>query len=162
MTYIKTATLHLRPRMPVIARLCLLAALAFAATTGAQTMPQKLPAISLGVGIYLINAEVAQTPDQRAIGLMNRPTMGVSDGMLFAFEAGATQCFWMKNTMLPLSIAFIGDDGAIVNIIEMKPQSLESHCSTKPVRFALEMNQGWFAKRGIKAGSKLTGQPWPK
>lgn len=162
MTYIKTATLHLRPRMPVIARLCLLAALAFAATTGAQTMPQKLPAISLGVGIYLINAEVAQTPDQRAIGLMNRPTMGVSDGMLFAFEAGATQCFWMKNTLLPLSIAFIGDDGAIVNIIEMKPQSLESHCSTKPVRFALEMNQGWFAKRGIKAGSKLTGQPWPK
>ena len=148
--------------MPVIARLCLLAALAFAATTGAQTMPQKLPAISLGVGIYLINAEVAQTPDQRAIGLMNRPTMGVSDGMLFAFEAGATQCFWMKNTLLPLSIAFIGDDGAIVNIIEMKPQSLESHCSTKPVRFALEMNQGWFAKRGIKAGSKLTGQPWPK
>ena len=162
MTYIKTATLHLRPRMPVIARLCLLAALAFAATTGAQTMPQKLPAISLGVGIYLINAEVAQTPDQRAIGLMNRPTMGVSDGMLFAFEAGATQCFWMKNTLLPLSIAFSGDDGAIVNIIEMKPQSLESHCSTKPVRFALEMNQGWFAKRGIKAGSKLTGQPWPK
>ncbi len=162
MTYIKTATLHLRPRMPVIARLCLLAALAFAATTGAQTMPQKLPAISLGVGIYLINAEVAQTPDQRAIGLMNRPTMGVSDGMLFAFEAGATQCFWMKNTLLPLSIAFIDDDGAIVNIIEMKPQSLESHCSTKPVRFALEMNQGWFAKRGIKAGSKLTGQPWPK
>jgi uncharacterized membrane protein (UPF0127 family) len=125
-------------------------------------MPQKLPAITLGVGIYLINAEVAQTPDQRAIGLMNRPTMGVSDGMLFAFEAGATQCFWMKNTLLPLSIAFIGDDGAIVNIIEMKPQSLESHCSTKPVRFALEMNQGWFAKRGIKAGSKLTGQPWPK
>ncbi len=162
MTYIKTATLHHPSRMPVIARLCLLAALAFATTTGAQTMPQKLPAISLGVGIYLINAEVAQTPDQRAIGLMNRPTMGVSDGMLFAFEAGATQCFWMKNTLLPLSIAFIGDDGAIVNIIEMKPQSLESHCSTKPVRFALEMNQGWFAKRGIKAGSKLTGQPWPK
>ncbi len=162
MTYIKTATLHHRFRMPVIARFFLLAALAFAATTGAQTMPQKLPAITLGVGIYLINAEVAQTPDQRAIGLMNRPTMGVSDGMLFAFEAGATQCFWMKNTLLPLSIAFIGDDGAIVNIIEMKPQSLESHCSTKPVRFALEMNQGWFAKRGIKAGSKLTGQPWPK
>lgn len=148
--------------MPVIARFFLLAALAFAATTGAQTTPQKLPAITLGVGIYLINAEVAQTPDQRAIGLMNRPTMGVSDGMLFAFEAGATQCFWMKNTLLPLAIAFIGDDGAIVNIIEMKPQSLESHCSTKPVRFALEMNQGWFAKRGIKAGSKLTGQPWPK
>ena len=162
MTYIKTATLHHQSRTPVIARLCLLATLAFVATTGAQTMPQKLPAISLGVGIYLINAEVAQTPDQRAIGLMNRPTMGVSDGMLFAFEAGATQCFWMKNTLLPLSIAFIDDDGAIVNIIEMKPQSLESHCSTKPVRFALEMNQGWFAKRGIKAGSKLTGQPWPK
>ncbi len=148
--------------MPSLARLCLFAALTFAGTSSAQTMPQKLPAITLGVSIYLINAEVAQTPDQRAIGLMNRPAMGVSDGMLFAFEEGATQCFWMKNTLLPLSIAFIGDDGAIVNIADMKPQSLESHCSTKPVRFALEMNQGWFAKRGIKAGSKLTGQPWPK
>jgi len=162
MTYIKTAIHQHRFRMPGLARLCLLAALTFAGTTSAQTMPQKLPAISLGVGIYLINAEVAQTPDQRAIGLMNRPAMGASDGMLFAFEEGATQCFWMKNTMLPLSIAFIGDDGTIVNIADMKPQALESHCSTKPVRFALEMNQGWFAKRGIKAGSKLTGQPWPK
>lgn len=160
MTYIKTATLHLRPRMPVIARLCLLAALAFAATTGAQTMPQKLPAISLGVGIYLINAEVAQTPDQRAIGLMNRPTMGVSDGMLFAFEAGATQCFWMKNTLLPLSAAFVADDGTIVNLVDMKPQTTDAHCSTQPVRYVLEMNQGWFDKKGIKAGFHLSGQPF--
>jgi uncharacterized membrane protein (UPF0127 family) len=93
---------------------------------------------------------------------MNRPTMGTSDGMLFVFEEASEQCFWMKNTLLPLSIAFIADDGSIVNIADMKPQALASHCSAKPVRYALEMNQGWFAKRGIKAGTKLRGQPWPQ
>ncbi|MDC8770897.1 DUF192 domain-containing protein [Roseateles albus] len=126
----------------------------------AQDRPQSLPAIKLGAGMHVISAEVAQSPEQRAIGLMNRPSMGANEGMLFVFEEANPQCFWMKNTLLPLSIAFIADDGSVVNIAEMKPQSLDSHCSTKPVRYALEMNQGWFAKRGIKAGSKLTGRPW--
>ena len=66
----------------------------------------------------------------------------------------------MRNTLIPLSIAFIGDDGSVVNIDDMKPQTLDSHCSAKPVRFVLEMNEGWFAKRGIKAGSKLRGGPF--
>jgi len=105
-------------------------------------------------------AEVAQTDDQRANGLMFRTTMAANEGMLFAFEDVGQQCFWMKNTLLPLSIAFIADDGTIVNIADMKPQALDSHCSAKPVRFALEMNQGWFAKRGIKAGAKLRGAPF--
>jgi uncharacterized membrane protein (UPF0127 family) len=126
----------------------------------AQDRPQSLPAIKLGAGMHVISAEVAQSPEQRATGLMNRPSMGANEGMLFVFEEANPQCFWMKNTLLPLSIAFIADDGTVVNIAEMKPQALESHCSTKPVRYALEMNQGWFAKRGIKAGAKLTGRPW--
>ncbi len=82
--------------------------------------------------------------------------------MLFVFESPQVQCFWMKNTLLPLSIAFIGDDGAIVNITDMKPLDERSHCSQKPVRYVLEMNQGWFAKKGIKAGSKLSGAPWQR
>ena len=82
--------------------------------------------------------------------------------MLFAFEQPGKQCFWMKNTLLPLSVAFVADDGTIVNLDDMKPLTLDGHCSTKDVRFVLEMNQGWFAKRGIKAGEKLQGQPFAK
>ena len=67
---------------------------------------------------------------------------------------------WMKNTLLPLSIAFIADDGTVVNIRDMQPQALDSHCSDKPVRYVLEMNQGWFAKRGVKPGFKLGGAPF--
>jgi len=140
-----------------------LAALALALACGAsaaQDRPQKLPALRLNAGIHNIDAEVARTPEQRAIGLMNRPAMEPNAGMLFVFEQPATQCFWMKNTLLPLSIAFVADDGSIVNIDDMKPQTLDSHCSTKAVRFVLEMNQGWFAKRGIKPGAKLKGEPF--
>jgi len=103
---------------------------------------------------------VARTPDQHEIGLMFRTAMGASEGMLFIFERAGQQCFWMKNTLIPLAVAFVADDGSIVNLDEMKPQTLNSHCSTKPVRFVLEMNMGWFAKRGIKEGSKLTGEPF--
>lgn len=128
--------------------------------TLAQDKPQSLPSITLGAGMHVIRAEVAQSPEQRAIGLMNRSVMGANEGMLFVFEEANPQCFWMKNTLLPLSIAFVADDGTVVNIAEMKPHALDSHCSTKPVRYALEMNQGWFAKRGIKPGHKLSGRPW--
>jgi len=141
----------------------ILAALPLAAAAlvcAAQDGPQRLAAIRLNAGIHNIQAEVARNPEERATGLMFRQTMGTNEGMLFAFEEPATQCFWMKNTLLPLSAAFIGDDGTIVNIEDMAPRSLDSHCSTKPVRFVLEMNQGWFAKRGIKPGSKLQGAPF--
>jgi uncharacterized membrane protein (UPF0127 family) len=137
-----------------------LAALAATFAVVAQEGPQQLPAIRLSAGIHVIQAEVAQTDTQRMIGLMNRPQMATNTGMLFVFEQPATQCFWMKNTLLPLSIAFVADDGTVVNIDDMKPQTLDSHCSTKAVRFVLEMNQGWFAKRGIKAGAKLKGEPF--
>ena len=91
---------------------------------------------------------------------MFRRVMAQHEGMLFVFDEPSPQCFWMKNTLLPLAIAFLADDGTVVNIDDMQPQTLESHCSTKPVRYVLEMNQGWFAKRGIKAGSKIGGAPF--
>jgi hypothetical protein len=139
----------------------LIAALVLLATTAfAQDRPQSLPVIQLTAGFHVIRAEVAQRMNERSIGLMHRRTMGTNDGMLFVFEQPEPQCFWMKNTLLPLSIAFLGDDGRIVNIADMQPQSLDSHCSARPVRFALEMNQGWFAKRGLKAGSRITGGPF--
>ena len=126
----------------------------------AQTAAQKLPSIRLNAGIHNIQAEVAQTPDQRATGLMFRKEMGANEGMLFVFEEPAVQCFWMRNTLIPLSAAFVGDDGSVANIADMKPLSEQSHCSNKPVRFVLEMNQGWFAKRGIGPGAVLSGPPF--
>jgi uncharacterized protein len=125
----------------------------------AQTGPQSLPKVRLNAGIHNIDAELAQTPEEREIGLMFRPALATNAGMLFVFEQPDKQCFWMKNTLIPLDVAFIGDGGAIVNIDQMKAQTLDSHCSAKPVRFVLEMNDGWFAKRGIKAGQKLKGLP---
>ena len=137
-----------------------IAMLCFAGIASAQDGPQKLAQVRLNAGIHNINAEVASTPQQREIGLMFRSAMPASDGMLFVFEQPGKQCFWMRNTLIPLSVAFIGDDGSVVNIDDMKPQTDDSHCSAKPVRFVLEMNEGWFAKRGIKAGSRLRGGPF--
>jgi uncharacterized protein len=137
-------------------------AVLLSAAAQAQDAPQKLDTVQLRAGMHLIQAQLARTPEQRSIGLMFRQTMAANEGMLFAFEAPAQQCFWMKNTLLPLSAAFVADDGSIVNIEDMKPQTLDSHCSSKPVRFVLEMNQGWFAKRGLKAGSKLQGAPFTR
>jgi uncharacterized membrane protein (UPF0127 family) len=123
-----------------------------------QEAPQRLPVTRLTAGMHLITAEVAGSPEERAIGLMHRPSMPANHGMLFVFEQPGVHCFWMKNTLLPLSIAFLADDGSIVNIADMPPRSEASHCPTKPVRLALEMNQGWFAKRGLKAGSRIGGE----
>jgi len=130
----------------------------FCSLAWAQGSPQlQLPRIQLQAGMHQIQAQVAANPDQRSIGLMHRAEMPQSEGMLFAFEHASQQCFWMKNTILPLTAAFIADDGTIVNLADMKPQTTDAHCSEQPVRWVLEMNQGWFAKRGIKAGFKLQG-----
>ena len=127
----------------------------------AQNLPQmNLPRIQLSAGMHLIDTQLATTDQQRATGLMFRKEMPQTEGMLFVFEQASQQCFWMKNTLLPLSAAFVADDGTIVNLVEMKPQTTDSHCSTQPVRFVLEMNQGWFQKKGIKAGFKLGGAPF--
>ena len=125
-----------------------------------QTPQMDLPRVKLTAGMYLVDTQVAATPQQRATGLMFRRQMPPSEGMLFVFEQAGEQCFWMKNTLLPLTAAFVADDGTIVNLADMKPQTTDSHCSEKPVRFVLEMNRGWFAQKGIKAGFKLSGPPF--
>jgi uncharacterized protein len=153
MIYIKTTRFFASLLVATSVLLCALPA-------RAQSSPQKLPVISLSAGMHVIQAMRAQTPEERGIGLMFRKEMGNNEGMLFVFEQASTQCFWMKNTLLPLSAAFVRDDGSIVNIEDMKPQSLESHCSKEPVRYVLEMHQGWFAKKGLKPGSKLGGKPF--
>lgn len=128
-----------------------------------QETPQlQLPRVTLAAGMHLIQAQVAATPQERAVGLMHRKDMPSNEGMLFAFEQASEQCFWMKNTLLPLTAAFVADDGTIVNLADMQPQTLTSHCSAKPVRFVLEMNKGWFDKRGLKAGAKLSGPPFAR
>jgi len=131
---------------------------AFAQDAAGQ--PQRLQAITLNAGMHNIRAELALTPEQQQKGLMHRRDLGTHEGMLFVFDRATPQCFWMKNTPTPLTIAFVADDGSIVNLADMKPFDESSHCSAKPVRFVLEMNQGWFAKRGIQAGFKISGAPF--
>jgi uncharacterized membrane protein (UPF0127 family) len=129
--------------------LVIAALLAAAASASAQTQAQApLPRVELQAGIHLISAEVAADDRSRARGLMFRERLGPSEGMLFVFESPGSQCFWMRNTKVPLSIAFLADDGSIVNVARMQPMSEDSHCSARPVRYALEMTQGWFEKRG--------------
>lgn len=139
----------------------LIALLIGCGAASAQNTPQtQLQRTRLSVGIHQIDAQLAVTSEQREIGLMFRTDMPQHEGMLFVFEDPSRLCFWMKNTVLPLTAAFIADDGTIVNLENMKPQTTESHCSAKPVRFVLEMNQGWFAKKGVKPGSKISGRPF--
>jgi uncharacterized protein len=133
----------------------------FSIAAGSWSQAQlELPRVKLSAGLHLIDAQVAATPVQREIGLMHRTEMPMQEGMLFVFEQASVQCFWMKNTLIPLTAAFLADDGTIVNLANMKPQTTDAHCSKKPVRFVLEMNQGWFAKKGIREGNKLTGSPF--
>lgn len=129
----------------------------------AQGVPQtQLSRTTLNAGMHLLQVQLAQDFEQRQTGLMWRKEMPQNEGMLFIFEQAGVQCFWMRNTLLPLTAAFVADDGTIVNLADMKPLNDSSHCSHKPVRFVLEMNQGWFAKRNIQAGFKLTGPVFTK
>jgi uncharacterized protein len=155
-----------RPAVSAWAGALLLALSAFLTPSFAQAPEGKpqldLPRTALVAGMHRIDAQVAATPIQRQIGLMHRTSMPAHEGMLFVFEQPGTQCFWMRNTLIPLTAAFVADDGRIVNLADMQPMSEQSHCSTEPVRFVLEMNQGWFAKRNIRAGYLLAGPPFQK
>ena len=117
----------------------------------------ELPTTTLNAGIHLIQAEVAGTPATRSQGLMRRKAMAQGAGMLFLFDESAAHCMWMKNTLIPLSVAFIDERGQIVNIADMQPLDETSRCASRPARFALEMNKGWFKKRGIVAGARIQG-----
>ena len=123
---------------------------------------QQLPVVQLNAGMHLIRAEVAADYASRMTGLMHRSSMPSNAGMLFIFDDDQRQCMWMKNTLIPLSVAFIDESGAIINVEEMAPQTEDSHCATRPSRYALEMNKGWFAARGLKPGSRIGGIPGVK
>lgn len=136
----------------------MLATLAFAAGAAhAQQAQPPLPTVQLNAGMHLIHAEVAADFTTRAQGLMYRESLGPNAGMLFIFEQPAIHCMWMKNTLIPLSVAFIDANGVILNIADMQPQSEQSHCAAKPALLALEMTRGWFAQHGIKPGARLGG-----
>jgi uncharacterized membrane protein (UPF0127 family) len=141
--------------MRAIAALFLLAGSAMA---GAQAPP----VIKLQAGMHLIQAEVAADFGSRAQGLMYRSAMASNAGMLFIFDEASAQCMWMKNTLIPLSVAFIDERASVINIEDMAPQTEDSHCARRPARYALEMNRGWFAARGIKPGSRIGGIPGTK
>lgn len=118
---------------------------------------QSLRTVELGIGMYRIQAEVADTEQSRETGLMHRKSLAPNAGMLFVFDEAQAYCFWMKNTLVPLSVAFIDNTGTVVNIEDMKPLSEASHCAARPVVYALEMNQGWFKSKGVKAGHRFVG-----
>lgn len=132
-------------------------AIAAVACAGVPAARAELPMVELGAGMYRIEAELAHTDPTRQLGLMNRKAMPLQHGMVFVFAQEARHCMWMKNTLMPLSVAFMDRDGRILNVAEMQPQTEDSHCATAPARFALEMNAGWFASRGIGAGTVIRG-----
>ena len=143
---------------PRLKTLLLAALLAGPGAGGAQT--PALPTVQLSAGIHLITAEVAASDPSRARGLMFRQGLPANHGMLFIFARKEVHCMWMRNTLIPLSVAFIEDDGTIVNIEDMQPHDERTrHCASRPVRFALEMAQGWFDSKGVKPGAKLGRLP---
>jgi uncharacterized membrane protein (UPF0127 family) len=147
--------------MRKVRRALLLLALLPVLALAQRALPPQ-PTIKLTAGIHLITAEVAADRATMARGLMFRERLAPNHGMVFLYAEGSTLCMWMRNTLIPLSVAFIDDDGTIVNIEDMEPQTDASHCSRRPVRFALEMERGWFDQRGLKAGSKIGGLPRPR
>jgi len=120
------------------------------------TMAQQ-PTLDLSAGVYRIEAEVANTWASRAKGLMYRRQLPASRGMLFVFPEAAQHCMWMRNTHIPLSVAFVDETGVVINIAEMQAESDENHCAAKPARYALEMNAGWFRQRGLSTGQRIAG-----
>ncbi len=134
-----------------------IAAALWVSPAGAQPGDRVLPTRSLTAGIHLITAEVAADEQSRELGLMYRRGLEPNHGMLFVFDPAFKACMWMRNTLIPLSVAFIGADGQVVNIEEMQPQTDQIHCARREVPFALEMAQGWFAQRGLKPGETVIG-----
>jgi uncharacterized membrane protein (UPF0127 family) len=128
------------------------AVLAFAGPAMAQ-----MPVLRLTAGMHVVRAEVAADFPSRAQGLMHRESLAPNSGMLFVFDEAAKHCMWMKNTLIPLSVAFLDEHGTILNIADMQPQTEEPHCASAPAVFALEMQRGWFSGRGIAPGTKIHG-----
>jgi uncharacterized membrane protein (UPF0127 family) len=141
------------------------AALLCALTASAQPLPPPIkpadafPKIQLMIGMNVIHASVAANEADREQGLMYRRSLAPDEGMLFVFDENAGHCFWMKNTLIPLSIAFIRQDGTITDLDEMQAETTNNHCPTHNGVYALEMSQGWFTAHGIKPGMQVSGLP---
>jgi uncharacterized membrane protein (UPF0127 family) len=140
----------------------LMAALVASSFAVAAPAVVELPATTLTIGKQKVVAEVAATPEQRSTGLMYRFSLKPDHGMIFVFETAEPQAFWMKNTFVPLSIAYIGSDGRILNIADMAPQDERTHWSSGPAQYALEMRKGWFVDHGVAVGDKVEGLPATK
>ena len=126
----------------------------------AQERPQlDLPRVSIGAGMFRIDAQVAASPEQRQIGLMYRFNLPADRGMLFVFPRPEPLSFWMRNTYIPLSIAFIDAEGRILNVEDMAPRDETGVPSRGAALYALEMRKGWFADRGVVAGARVIGLP---
>ena len=156
-----TTFIEPRTTMPIflirsLRRTACLTLLALSLPLTAAYAQQTLPVKKFAAGVYLIQAEMASTEAQRELGLMNRKELGTNDGMMFIFDRPYAYCMWMKNTLLPLSVAFLDSDGVILNVEEMLPQTETNHCAVKPALYALEMNAGWFKHKNIKPGTRIT------
>jgi uncharacterized protein len=138
-----------------------LAATAVVLQTAAAPLPVELPTVPLTINGQKVTAEVARTTEQVTTGLMYRFSLKPDHGMVFVFDRSQPRAFWMKNTFIPLSIAFIAADGRILNIEDMAPQDETSHYSNGPAMYTLEMRKGWFAEHGIKPGDRVSGLPSP-
>ena len=139
--------------------------IAAAAVLAAQAQTLTFPRMDLNAGIHRIDAEVAATQGTRMQGLMFRKALGEANGMLFVFTENARHCMWMRNTLIPLSVAFMDEKGRILNVEDMQPQTENNHCAAAPARYALEMSLGWFKRKGIGAGMPISGierAPYPQ
>ncbi len=152
---------HQRPeKMTNSALKTLLLTLGLAISAALPALAQsRFPVTTLNIGVHLIKAELAIRDEERAQGLMFREQLGANEGMVFRFPENRPVCMWMKNTFVPLSVAFIDETGKIINIEDMQPQTQDAHCAKRPARYALEMNQGWFRQKNVKPGAKIDGLP---
>jgi uncharacterized membrane protein (UPF0127 family) len=130
---------------------------ALALCLAGQAAADPLLTYALRIKGHALRAELANDDETRQTGLMYRSRMPEAAGMLFVYEAEGRHAMWMKNTLIPLSVAFIDRKGQIINIEDMEPQTEEAHAARAPAAYALEVNQGWFRKYGIKAGDRVEG-----
>jgi uncharacterized protein len=139
-------------------KIILIGAFLIASFAQAEVEAPNLPKITLGVGgVHKVIAEVASIPSDRAQGLMHRKKLNDNEGMLFVYPQPHVTGMWMKNTLIPLSVAFIDEKGVIINVEEMKPETLDAHMAKAPAKYSLEMNSGWFKKRKLGPGAKIKG-----
>ena len=126
---------------------------------GAIALPQEQPHTFVILKEKKIRVEVARSEGEKARGLMFRESLAKEEGMLFVYDREEILSFWMKNTRIPLSIAFIDKNGKILELQDMEPFSLRTHVSARPAKYALEVNQGWFKKNGIEVGDVIKLPP---